>query len=94
MGLNQTQALTSTTKKHIEHRIHFASQSRQRKKGMQCPTPVPIYSRPDLNYVLKWNLYLYLLIQQKLLIPVKKWGCQQNSMGVSHDFYIFWIFFR
>ena len=25
--------------------------------------------------------------------PVKKCRCQQNSMGVSHDSYIFWVFF-
>ena len=25
--------------------------------------------------------------------PVKKCRCQQNSRGVSHDSYIFWVFF-
>ena len=43
------------------------------------------------NNVLKCHLYLHFLIQQKLLISVKKCWSQQNSRGVSHKF---WVFFR
>ena len=56
---------------------------------MQCPTPVPIYSCPGLNYVLKWNLYLYLLIQQKLLISGEKVVMPAELKGAPHDLYIF-----
>ena len=37
MGLIQMPALTSTPKKHIEHGIHRASQSRQEKKACNAP---------------------------------------------------------
>ena len=43
------------------------------------------------NNVLKCHLFLHFLIQQKLLISVKKCWSQQNSRGVSHKF---WVFFR
>ena len=36
-------------------------------------------------YVLKCNLYLYFLIQLKLLITGEKSWCQQNSRVVSRD---------
>ena len=41
------------------------------------------------NYVSKWNLYLYFLVQQNLLISIEKYWCQQDSRGVSRDSYIF-----
>ena len=41
------------------------------------------------NYALKCNLYLYILILQKLLISGEKCWCQQNSRGVSLFFFFF-----
>ena len=61
MSLIQMQALISTQKK-IDHGIHYTSESRQEKMACDVLTSVPIYSRPCLNYILKWNLYLYFLI--------------------------------
>ena len=37
--------------------------------------------------------FFYFQIQQKLLISDAKYWCQHNSRNVSHDFYVFWIFF-
>ena len=49
------------------------------------------------NYVGKSNLYLDPMISWYSKIcwfPVKKEWYQQNSMGVSRDLYIFWVFIR
>ena len=46
------------------------------------------------NYVSKWNLYFYFLIQQNCQFPVKKLWHQQNSGCVQPDSYIYCIFFR
>ena len=46
------------------------------------------------NYVSKWNLYFYFLIQQNFQFPVKKLWHQQNSGCVQPDSYIYCIFFR
>ena len=40
-------------------------------------------------YVSKCNLYLYFLMQQKLLISGEKCWYQQKSRSVSRDLYIF-----
>ena len=46
------------------------------------------------NYVSKYNLYLYFLIYQNLMVFDEKFWCQQNSRGVPSGSYIFRIFFR
>ena len=51
-----------TTQKNIEHGIHYTSESRQEKLTYDVLSSVPIYYRPCLNYILKWNLYLYFQI--------------------------------
>ena len=46
------------------------------------------------NYVLKYNLHLYFLMQQKLLISSEKMHMSAElSRAVSRDSYIFWSFF-
>ena len=41
------------------------------------------------SYVLRCKLYLYFLIQQKLLISGENFWCQQNLRIVSRNLYIF-----
>ena len=42
-----------------------------------------------VNYLSKWNMYLYFLIWLNLLISAKKMLCRKMSRGVSCDSYNF-----